>query len=109
MKKLYCVLIEVIASENSQLPQGCAGAFVSIYLCANDIIEAIMSAENALQQDCYKPINTSSAYQVEIDELETNRDNIDIPQQENIENLMKNGGVWYGTFHTFPPEKKSLN
>jgi hypothetical protein len=98
--------------EGTSLPSDWAGAFVNVYVGANNIIEAIKTAEMQLLADLYKPDNTYSAYEIDMDRLEENNFNDnddDGVSVENIRGLNEGGGLLYGAFHGFPPEQDEIH
>ena len=97
--------------EGTHLPSDWAGAFVNVYVSANNIIEAIKLAEDQLLLDYYKPDNTYSASEIDIDSLHEDdcNDEDDGISVENIKNLNLSGGILYGAFHGFPPEQDSIH
>lgn len=109
-KYIFRIGVEVSPMEGTQLPADCGGACVNVYLAADDIRIAIDEAESELLNDCYKPIHTYQAesYELDEDELNLETDEEGAPSEEDLRNLQINGGVWYGCFHTYPPEKSVL-
>ncbi len=100
---VYRVSVEVLPMEGTTLPSDWTGAFVNVYIGAPNIIEAIKTTETSLLSDCYKPENTYSANEIDIeglDEFESNDDD-DGVSIENIKSLKTNTGIIYGAFHGF--------
>jgi hypothetical protein len=109
MKKyIFRVGVEVTQMEGTQLPSECGGACVNVYLGADDIRDAIDLAECELLSDCYKPIYTYEAYELDLEDTDYNTDEEGEPGNDDLLNLQKNGGIWYGCFHTYPPESEQL-
>jgi len=100
----YRIEVEVAPMEGTQLPSHCSGAFVNVYVAAKTIREAIDIVEEQLLSDCYKPIKTTAAYELDVDEDEYPDVDDGYPDREDIINLCKTGGYWYGPFYTFSPE-----
>ncbi len=100
---VYRVSVEVLPMKGTTLPSDWTGAFVNVYIGAPNIIEAIKETEALLLSDSYKPDNTYSAYEIDIERLDEfeNSDDDDGISIENIKSLKTNGGVMYGTFHGF--------
>lgn len=94
--------------EGTQLPSDCAGAFVNVYLSSPNIIEAIKSVEAELLQDCYKPVNTYAVFELDLEDTDYDTDEEGYPGSEDLMNLHKNGGIWYGSFNCYPPEEHQL-
>ncbi len=94
--------------DGTQLPSDCAGAFVNVYLSSGNIIEAIKSAEAELLQDRYKPVNTYGAFELDLEGTDYDMDEEGYPANEDLLNLLTNGGFWYGPFNCYPPEKSQL-
>ncbi|MES9818587.1 MAG: hypothetical protein ABW155_18265 [Candidatus Thiodiazotropha sp.] len=68
IKKPYRIQVEVKPMEGTQLPSDVAGAYVNVYLGAKDICEAIKLTEAELRNDCYKPVNTYAAFEVDMED-----------------------------------------
>lgn len=109
MKSIYSVDIEVTHMEGTQLPSDCGGGFVSVYLRDNDIRSAIDSAEDELLSDLYKPIEVNAAYKIEEEEFYELEIEEGYPEVQDLQNILKNGGVWYGPFHLYPIEGNKIN
>ena len=112
-KHVYRVEVEVTHMEGTQLPEDCGGGFVNVYICANSIVDAIQSVEEALISDCYKPIETSAAFALDLEELDGGGENIyeedGEPSLSDLNNLKINGGLWYSAFHLYPPEGNDVH
>ena len=108
-KDVYRIEVEVGPMEGTQLPEECESAFVNVYVGANDIREAIDLVEEQLLSDCYKPIETSAAFQLDLDETEFDTDEEGYPDNEDLLNIQKTGGVWYGPFNWWPREKDNVH
>ena len=110
--KPYRVQVEVGPMDGTTLPADWAGAFVNVYLCAEEIVEAIERAESALLTDRYRPISTYAAWQVDLEELReeeaASEGSATTPTVRDLENLRVNGGVIYSGFVGYPPEERSL-
>ena len=107
---VYRIQIEVLPMEGTSLPSDWSGAFVNVYVGANDIVEAIKSAEEQLLTDLYRPDNTYAAYEIDLESLDEDNQNDeeDDISSENIKNLIT-GGILYGAFHGFPPEENDIH
>ena len=105
---VYRIQVEVSPMKGSSLPSDWSGAFVNVYVAANNIIEAISSAEDQLLTDLYRPDNTYAAYEVDLENLGSEELNDDHISSDNIKNLIA-GDVLYGAFHGFPPEESSIH
>ena len=106
---VYRIQVEVLPMEDTSLPSDWAGAFVNVYVGAKNIVDAIKTAEQQLHTDLYKPDNTYSAYEIDMDSLHDNLDDDDGISIDNMKNLNLQGGVLYGAFHGFPPEQDDLH
>lgn len=106
--RLYRIEVEVEPMEGTQLPSDCAGAFVNVYLSSPNIIAAITSAEAELLQDCYKPVVTYAAFELDLEEMDCGSEEDGYPNNEDLINLKTNGGIWYGPFNCYPPEGSQL-
>jgi len=95
--------------KGTPLPTRCGGAFVNVYLSADNVRQAIDLAEESFLNDLYKPVETTSVYQLESDEYEKEYYEEGDPSKEDLLNLHKTGGVWYCAFHTYPPETKDVH
>lgn len=102
--KVYRIEVEVEPMAGTQLPSDCAGAFVNVYLGSQNIIKAIKSVEAELLQDCYNPVNTFGAFELDLEGTDYDTDEKGYPGNEDLENLKTNGNIWYGPFHCYPPE-----
>lgn len=100
----YRIEVEVAPMEGTQLPSDCAGAYVNVYVAAKSIREAIDLVGDQLLSDCYKPIKTTAAYELDIDDGDYPDVEEGYPDKEDVENLCKTGGYWYGPFYTFSAE-----
>ena len=98
-KELYRVDVEVGPMEGTQLPEDFMGAFVSVYLPAANIKEAIDLTEEYLLTDKYSPIETTAAYQLDLDEIDYNTDEEGYPGDKELKDLLVHGGYWYGPFN----------
>ncbi|GAA6170308.1 hypothetical protein [Sessilibacter corallicola] len=94
--------------KGTQLPSDCAGAFVNVFLCSPNMVEAIKLVEAELLQDCYKPVNTYAAFELNLNDTDYDTDEEGYPDNEDLMNLHRNGGIWYGPFHCYPPEKHQV-
>lgn len=99
MNRVFRVEVEVGHMTGCQLPKEAAGAFVSVYVSALVLRDAIDLAERCLIEDHYRPIDISAAYELDLDEVE-------YPGNADLEELRIHGGCWYGPFNTFPHEDK---
>lgn len=104
-KNVYRVDVEVGPMEGTQLPEEAEGAFVSVYIGADSIRQAIDAVEQRLLLDRYQPIETTAAFQLDPDE-----DGSDIgddePDSDDLRSLQRSGGTWYGSFNWWYPERK---
>ena len=107
-KRIYRIEVEVEPMEGTQLPSDCAGAFVNVFIDATNLVEAIREVETQLIIDCYKPVNTYAAFELDIEEDDYRDEDEGYPRKEDLIDLLKNGGVWYGPFNMYPPEGKQL-
>ena len=105
MKNVYRIGVEVQKMEGTQLPEDCAGAFVSVYIGANKIYEAIISVEKQLLEDRYDPVETYEAYLLDLEENDYDTDEKGYPGNEDLKIIKETGNIWYGPFHTFPYEE----
>ncbi len=109
MKNIYRIDIEVTHMEGTQLPNDCGGGFVSVYLREGSIKSAIDSAESELLSDLYQPVEVNAAYKIEEDEFSELEPEEGYPEESDLENMLINGGVWYGPFHLYPVEEEKFN
>ncbi len=107
-KKLYRIQVEVEPMEGTSLPSDVAGAFVNVYLGAFNITEAIELTESELLNDCYKPVNTYAAFEIDVEDEDFKEEEEGYPLKADLINLLENGGVWYGPFNCYPPEGNQL-
>jgi len=98
---VYRVSVEVLPMEGTTLPPDWIGAFVNVYIGAPNIIKAIKETEASLLSDSYKPDNTYSAYEIDVDSLDKFESNDDEISIKNIKGLKIDGGIMYGAFHGF--------
>ncbi|WP_369157937.1 hypothetical protein [Candidatus Thiodiazotropha sp. LNASS1] len=109
MKKyVFRVGVQVEPMEGTQLPEDCAGAYVNVYLGADEIREAIERVEIELLNDCYMPVLTYEAYQLDLEERDYDTDEEGYPGNADLIHLQENGGIWYGPFNLYPPEDIQL-
>ena len=109
IENVYRITVEVTGMEGSQLPEDCGGAFVNVYVSATNIKSAIDSAEDFLLRDLYRPIQTTSANQLEDYAFEGEYYEEGDPTNEDLMALKNSGGVWYAAFHTYPPESDEIH
>ncbi len=98
-KDVYRVEVEVAPMEGTQLPADTIGAFVNVYAGADSIREAIDVVEEALHSDCYKPIETYAAYQLDLEDIDYDTDEEGYPGNDDLIRLKETGDVWYGPFN----------
>lgn len=104
--KPYRIQVEVKPLEGTQLPSDVAGTYVNIYLGAHDIKQAVKIAETELLSNFYKPITTYAAFEIDIDDEGSKEEVEGYPLKADLLDLLKNGGIWYGPFHYYPPEDR---
>jgi len=97
-KEIYRIEVQVGPMEGTQLPDDFLGAFSCVYLPALTIRDAIDAAEQYLLADKYSPLEITAAVQLDLEELEYERDDEGYPDQEELQGLLDNGGYSYGPF-----------
>lgn len=108
---LFRIAVEVKHMEGTQLPEECSGAFVGVYLRANNIKEAIDLAEKELLDDKYLPVRTYEAIEIDVEDLTEENEEYSQegdPESEDLINIYQNGGVWYAAFNLYPPEENEI-
>ncbi len=90
--------------QGTQLPAEYGGAFVSVYVGAEDIRTAIDSVEKQLLEDRYTPTWTSAAFALDLEETDYDTDEKGYPGNDDLAQLKETGEIWYGPFHCYPPE-----
>ena len=95
--------------DGTQLPTDCAGAFVNVYLRAKNIKEAIDATEQEFLSDFYTPVETYAAVKLDLDEYDYETEEEGYPNNEDLSNLLKTGGIWYGPFNCYPPEESDVH
>ena len=108
MKYVFRVEVEIAPMMGSELPADWAGAFVSVYVGADHIGDAIKEAEASLLGDFYKSLHISNAYDLEIDEMDYDTDEEGYPGNDELESIRANGGIFYGPFNGYGPEAHQL-
>ena len=108
MKFVFRVEVEVGPMMGSEMPEDWAGAFVSVYVGADHIGDAIKEAEASLLNDLYKPLHISSAYDLEIEDFDYDTDEEGYPGNDELESIRENGIVFYGPFNGYGPEAHQL-
>ena len=103
MKTVFQVGVEVSQMAGSQLPADCKGAFVNVFVGSTDIKKAINTVECSLLEDCYKPINTYEAFEVNLEEYSQSKEGY--PMLADLQDIQNNSEVWYGPFYTYPYEE----
>ena len=106
--KVYRVEVEVAPMAGTQLPPDWIGAFVNVYIGAENILEAISNVESQLLEDLYRPVNTSAAFELDLDETNYDTDEEGYPGNRDLIHLQNTGEIWYGPFHTFETETELL-
>jgi hypothetical protein len=109
MKYVFRVGVQVEPMIGTQLPDDCAGAYVNVYVGSNCIRSAIDLCEEQLLVDCYKPIYTYEAYELELEDIDYDGEEAEgYPNNKELEGILQNGGLRYGPFNCFPPEENQL-
>ena len=91
--------------EGTQLPDNCEGAFVNVYIGADDIRKAMDIAERNLLDDCYKPVRLSAAFELDLEGIDYDSDEKGYPGNADLQDIRNNADVWYGPFNCFPHER----
>lgn len=108
MKYVFRDDVEVGPMKGSELPAEWAGAFVSVYIGADHIGVAVREAEASLLRDLYKTLHISSAYDLEIDDMNYDTDEEGYPGNEELKNIRATGSIFYGPFNGYTPEAHQL-
>ena len=91
--------------DGTRLPETCGGACVHVFLRAEDIPHAVEFAENELLADKYMPASTYEAIELEFEEFDNEPEDDGYPAGDDLEDILNNGGVWYGPFSLYPPNE----
>lgn len=108
-KYIFRVEVEVEPMEGTTLPNDVAGAFVNVFIGANDIRDAINNVEAQLLRDCYKPVYTYAAFELDLDETDFDAGEDGYPNNQDLLRIQKTNEIWYGPFNCYPPEAKEVH
>ena len=104
MSRVYRIDVEVGHMSGCQLPAEAAGAIVSVYVGAHTLRDAMDRAEQELANDRYRPIDTTGAYELDLEREDYDTDEKGYPGNADLAKLKEELGLWYGPFYTFPHE-----
>lgn len=90
--------------EGTQLPEGCEGAIVNVYVGAVDIRAAMERAELSLLADFYRPVKIMAAFELDLEGTDFDTEE-GYPGNADLQDIKNNSEVWYGPFYTFPPDE----
>ena len=105
MSRIFRVDVEVGHMTDCQLPKDAAGAIVSVYVGAHTLRDAMDRAESELLEDRYRPIDTSAAYELDLESEDFDTDEKGYPGNADLAKLREECGLWYGPFYTYPHEE----
>ncbi|MCU7838548.1 MAG: hypothetical protein KZQ94_04095 [Candidatus Thiodiazotropha sp. (ex Troendleina suluensis)] len=108
-KYIFRVEVEVEPMEGTTLPTDTAGAFVNVYVGANHIRDAIEKVETQLLKDCYKPVYTYAAYEMDLDNNDYDTNEEGYPNNKDLIKIQESRTMWYSPFNCFPPEEKEIH
>jgi len=106
--RVYRIEVEVAPMKGTQLPTDWLGAFVNVYIGSENIVRAIESVEKQLLEDCYRPIKTSAAFELDLDETDYDTDEEGYPGNKDLIHLGRTGEIWYGPFHVYETENELI-
>lgn len=109
MKSVYRITVHVTHMDGTSLPPEAGGAYVSVYVVAGHIKNAIDLAEQYLLSDKYNPSETVSAFQIDAEDFEEEYEDEGDPSAVDLENILLNGGYWYSVFNLYPPEENDMH
>ncbi len=98
-KDIYRVEVEVAPMEGAEMPADFIGAIVNVYMPAHNIREAIDLTEKQLLSDRYKTVETTAAFQLDLEGTDYDTDEEGYPGNKELYALLENGGYWYGPFN----------
>jgi len=107
-KKVYRVEVQVAPMEGTQLPTDWLGAFVNVFIGSENILNAIKAVESQLLKDCYRLVNTRSAFELDLDETDYDTDEEGVPDNKGLIHIQNTGGIWYGPFYTYDTETELI-
>lgn len=108
-KYLFRVEVEVEPMEGTSLPPDVSGAFVNVFVGENDIRDAINKVEAQLLKDCYKPVYTYAAYEIDLSKNDFTTNDEGYPVIEDLVRIQESKSMWYSSFNCFPPEEKEVH
>lgn len=108
-KYVFRVEVEVEPMEGTSLPPDMAGAYVNVFVGADNICDAVNKVETQLLKDLYKPVYTYAAYQIDVENAEENEIEEGYPEKADLLKMMESRTMWYSPFHCFPPEEKEIH
>ena len=97
--RLYRCGVEVAQMPGSSLPKGWRGAYVNVYIVAKNIRNAIDLSEQSLLSDMYKPVDTFTAWEVDLEHWQQEED--DVRSKADVESLVEPGEYLYSGFHGY--------
>lgn len=95
---LWCVVSEVLATDECQMEKGMGGAVVNSYLKANKPDDAIGCVRHALEEDHYEVYKIEECFEISLDE----NDDVDPEVYRAMYEANKTGEVTYGAFYCYP-------
>ncbi len=83
-KHVFRIEVEVGPMEGTQLPSDCAGAFVNVYLGADEIRAAIDTVEKQLLADRYRPVSVYAAFVLDLEGTDYDTDEEGYPGNDGL-------------------------
>lgn len=109
-RQLYELEVEVRARPGARFPVGIEGAFVRLYVAADDFMEGIEKMRAAVDIDHYALIEILLCRRIDPDEWEEEREELleteedRYPDADDLFSLLENDGWLYGPFYGYTDE-----
>ncbi|MFZ5530155.1 MAG: hypothetical protein ACOY4U_03775, partial [Pseudomonadota bacterium] len=95
-KHVFCVEVELRATPGGRLPEGIDGAWLQVYLGADDLREAIARAEMTLAADGYQVVMVRGGWIADAGYVSEVRRDDHRPGDDDWLTLLAGGTVHYG-------------
>ena len=105
MKNIYEVQAEVDPLLASDKLSETESTFVSCYVPADDLENAIRLARGQLKKDNYRVVDLEWAVKIDVQDWATEDENA--PSKADLKGMLASGNIAYGTFYCFEKDAES--